>query len=179
MTVYRFGFERQSLFVILAVILAFIIPLSACSESQSDVLKVHEERDFSSLAAIMEEKQVALLLEFHADGCPYCIQLEEEFLQPMLLNTGYESKVLIRKLKKDSGSEVIDFEGRKMSTSAFAKAYNITLTPTVLFLDSKGNELVKRIVGINTPSLFGGRLDNGIEKALIKIRAKVSLENLK
>ena len=174
----RFSFKWQSF----VLILAFLIPLSACSEphsNRSNGLKVHEERDFLSLATMMEDKQVVLLLEFHADGCPYCIQLEEEFLQPMLLNKGYESKVLIRKLKRDSGSEIINFEGKRVTARFFANTYHITLTPTVLFLDSKGNEVVKRIIGINTPGLFGGRLDGGIEKALIKIRAKVSLENLR
>ena len=37
-------------------------------------------------------------------------------------------------------------------------------------MDGNGKELAERMVGINTPELFGGYLDNCIETALLRIR---------
>ena len=49
--------------------------------------------------------------------------------------------------------------------------YDVSVTPTMLFLGPDGRELVPRIVGINTPELFGGRVDAAIEAAAERLRA--------
>jgi len=131
---------------------------------------VIEENDFQQLAVEMKARSVALVLEFHADECPYCRMLEEEFLKPMLRNPEYAKKVLIRKVKIDSHVDIIDFSGAKIQVGEFSRRYGAILTPTLVFLDSDGREVAERIVGINTPELFGGYVDMAINRALMSIR---------
>jgi thioredoxin-related protein len=145
--------------------------LLGCADSTASS-SVQEEANFAVLAEETRQKQVVLLLEFHAESCPYCLTLEEDFLQPMLLNNGYVPKVIIRKVQIDSGDTLVNFNGNSIEASMFAKGYGVSLTPTLLFLDADGREVAERIVGLNTPSLFGAYIDMGIEKALKKIRAK-------
>ncbi len=134
-----------------------------------------EEHNFKQLAKVMRQKNLPLLLEVHADHCPYCRQLEEDFLAPMAASSEYEDKIIIRQLQVGLDGEIIDFQGNKITAGQFARRYNAFMTPTMIFLDSNGEEVAEKIVGINTPSLFSAYIDIEIEKALTEVRAKSSL----
>ncbi len=152
---------------------ASLYPLSACSSSlQNNLIEV---RDFQRLAQLMHQKNLPLLLEFHAESCSYCRLLEEDFLNPMTTSNEYRDKIIVRQIQIDLDEEVIDFQGNKTTSGQFSRRYNAFMTPTMIFLDANGVEVAERIVGINTPSLFSAYIDIEIEKALSKVRAKKSL----
>jgi thioredoxin-related protein len=117
------------------------------------------------------EARLPVLLTFSAIVCEYCRQLEDEFLRPMLISGEYTDRILIRRLLLDNGSRVIDFSGERIATTQLSDRYKVFVTPTILFLDGNGNELARRMVGINTPEMYGGYLDNCIATALNAIRA--------
>ena len=134
--------------------------------------------DLQQLGIQASDRRLPILLSFSAIDCSYCELLEEEFLEPMLLGGEYTDKIIIRKLVLDNGSRVGDFSGRQIDATRLSDRYRIHVTPTMLFVDSEGRELAERMVGINTPELFGGYLDNCIETALLGIRAPERLLNL-
>ena len=123
-------------------------------------------------------RQLPILLTFSADDCSYCELLEEDFLQPMLLSGEYEDSVIIRKLILDNGSSVTDFSGQPTAVTRLSDHYRVFVTPTILFVDSNGRELAERVVGINTPELFGGYLDACVETALASIRNPATLATM-
>ena len=123
-------------------------------------------------------RQLPILLAFSADDCSYCELLEEDFLQPMLLSGEYEDSIIIRKLVLDNGSSVTDFSGRRTAATRLSDHYRVFVTPTILFVNGNGRELAERMVGINTPELFGGYLDACVETALAVIRNPAALANL-
>ena len=127
--------------------------------------------DLQQLGAQARDLRLPILLSFSALDCSYCDLLEEEFLEPMLLSGEYTERIIIRKLVLDNGSRVGDFTGRQTDASLLSDRYRIFVTPTILFLDADGRELAERMIGINTPEMFGGYLDNCIETALQGIRA--------
>ena len=127
--------------------------------------------DLQQLGAQARDLRLPILLSFSALDCSYCDLLEEEFLEPMLLSGEYTERIIIRKLVLDNGSRVGDFAGRQTDASLLSDRYRIFVTPTILFLDADGRELAERMIGINTPEMFGGYLDNCIETALQGIRA--------
>jgi hypothetical protein len=88
----------------------------------------------------------------------------------MLLGGDYRDKVIIRKLELYPGATVTDFNGQLTSASELSDRYRVFVTPTLLFVDGNGKELAERMIGINTPELYGGYLDNCIETALRYIR---------
>ncbi|CAA6828594.1 MAG: Thioredoxin-related protein [uncultured Thiotrichaceae bacterium] len=144
--------------------------MTACADGKANANKVVEASNFSAVAALMESSKKVLLLEFHAEHCAYCRQLERDFLKPMQLNKEDQTKVIIRKLDVGSYQKIIDFDGQKIAAEDFAARYNVQMTPTMVFLDKNGNEIAERILGINTPSLFGGYIDDAVDKAVKKIR---------
>lgn len=134
--------------------------------------------DLQQLGAQARDLRLPILLSFSALECSYCDLLEEEFLKPMLLSGEYTDKIIIRKLVLDNGSRIGDFEGLQIDATRLSDRYRIFVTPTILFVDSAGRELAERMVGINTPELYGGYLDNCIETALLGIRAPERLAQL-
>lgn len=123
-------------------------------------------------------RQLPILLAFSADVCSYCKLLEEDFLQPILLSGDYDDSIIIRKLILDDASYVVDFSGRQTETTRLSDHYRVFVTPTILFVDGNGRELAERMIGINTPELFGGYLDTCIETALAGIRYPADLPSI-
>jgi len=123
-------------------------------------------------------RQLPIMLTFLADDCGYCELLEEDFLQPMLLSGEYQDRVIIRKLILDDGSSVNDFSGKDLEATRLSDHYRVFVTPTILFVDGSGRELAERIVGINTPELFGGYLEVCIDTARASIRNPEALAKL-
>ena len=124
------------------------------------------------------EARLPILLTFSAIVCEYCEQLEDQFLRPMLISGDYTDKVLIRHVLLDNGSRVRDFSGEQIATTQLSDRYRVFVTPTILFLDGEGNEIAARMVGINTPELYGGYLDNCIATALYTLRSPEKLAQL-
>ncbi len=158
---------------LIAITTVSFYPLVACSESMENNLI--EVKNFQHVAQLMRQKNLPLLLEFHAESCSYCRLLEEDFLNPMTTSPEYIDKIIVRQLQIDLDDEVIDFQGNKVTAGQFARRYNAFMTPTMVFLDANGREVAEKIIGINTPSLFSAYIDIEIEKALTEVRAKISL----
>ncbi len=139
--------------------------------SAAGAAEVPESGDLAADGRLARSLGVPLLVVFSAEHCGYCELLEAEILRPMILSGEYDDRVVIRKVMLDEGSELRDFDGRQVETDALMVRYDISVTPTMLFLGPDGRELVPRIVGINTPELFGGRVDAAIEAAAERLRA--------
>jgi thioredoxin-related protein len=135
-------------------------------------------RDLQADGRQAQQDQLPILLAFSANYCSYCDLLEEEFLQPMLLSGDYRDKIIIRKLVLDSGLRLADFSGQPVDATQLSDRYQVYVTPTMVFVDGNGVELAERMVGINTPEMFGGYLDECIDTALLMIRNPAGLARL-
>lgn len=126
--------------------------------------------DLQATAKIADNHRLPILLVFTAIDCGYCEMLEEEFLEPMLLGGEYQDRVIMRKVVLDNGSRLTDFTGQRRDATALSDEYRVFVTPTLLFVDSTGKERAGRMLGINTPELYGGYLDDCIETAMLNVR---------
>jgi len=106
-----------------------------------------------------------LMIEFSSEDCGYCRLLEEEFLKPMLRNSEYGEKVVIRSISLSDNDTLIDFKGNSVSASEFATNYGVYVTPTLLFLDENGQEVSDKLVGIWSVDFYGSFIDERIDSA--------------
>jgi thioredoxin-related protein len=111
------------------------------------------------------DNQVSIVMVSQRD-CSYCELIHNDFLDPMHQGGHYKSKALFRELKIDSNNVITDFNGKEITAKRFAQRYRASLTPTLLFLDRKGQTLVPNMVGVNTPQFYGYYLDQSIDKAI-------------
>lgn len=116
------------------------------------------------------KKQVPVLMFFSMTHCAYCIEVEEDYLKPMLRNAAYDNKVIIRKIKIDGTDSMKDFNGKERDIEEFSDDYNISMVPTLILVDSNGNKLVPPIIGIANTHFYSHDLDRAIEESTQKIR---------
>lgn len=158
-----------TLFFAMSAHLAF-----ANEENSGEAIRKVAVKQVTDLVADGHEannKQVPVLIMFSMAHCGYCRQVEEDFLKPMLRNSDYDSKVLIRKVVLDSGRSLVDFNGNVHDAEDVGDEYHVSMVPTLILFDAKGKRLSDPIVGLANPYYYGGELDAAIDNSLQKIRA--------
>jgi len=98
-------------------------------------------------------------------GCHFCEQLRQQVLHPMIKGDGLNDRVILREVSLDQGIEFYDFDGSLVTGRNFAGRYDAAITPTLLFLDARGQEAGKRIVGISNIEYYAFYFDKVIESA--------------
>lgn len=153
-------------------VLPVVVAALAGIGNANPVNHVPPASDLGNEAGQAEGACIPLLLEFAADSCEYCVLLEEEVLKPMLRNRDYEQRVLVRKVALDRAAKLRDFDGQKVSAAELAERYRISVTPTLIFVDRRGEELAERMVGVTTLDFYGGYLDQALDSASETLRER-------
>jgi thioredoxin-related protein len=116
-------------------------------------------------------KQVAatgkpLLLMFSQHDCAFCIKLKREVIEPMLRNSAYRERLIMRELMIDEMGTLVNFSGEATTGSELFERYGMVVTPTIVLVDSTGREIAKRQTGVNTIEMYPWYLDQAIEAAV-------------
>jgi thioredoxin-related protein len=121
--------------------------------------------DLQELGGQAETRQIPILLMVSQDHCGFCKQMKQEVLNPMLLSGDEANRVLMRELLIDAGETVVNFQGQHEASETFSSRYKVRVTPTLLFLDNKGEEVAERILGINTVDYLPFYIEGAIDHA--------------
>ena len=155
----------------LALIAGLLHPeLGLGSEEATLHEKIVEISDLQTEALTMRANRIPMLLLISQEHCPFCVQIKSEILNPMIRSGDYDERVMIREIFIDLGTTVTNFSGEERKSVEFAHNYGVDLTPTLLILDSRGRELSKRLIGLNTPEMFSYYVDRALEDAIEKLR---------
>jgi len=169
-------FKSGLLFMLAALSLFWIMD----STAKGLVTEVEEPlpyvaiKDGSNLAGDAREaskKQIPVLMFFSMKHCPFCIEVEEDYLKPILRNAEYDGKVIIRKIRIDGTDSVRDFSGKERDADEFSDDYNVSMVPTLILVDAHGNKLTPAIIGIANSHYYSSELDSAIDTSTQKIRA--------
>ncbi|WP_428087193.1 thioredoxin family protein [Candidatus Thioglobus sp.] len=99
--------------------------------------------DFSEDLEEAAEEDKHVMIYFHQNGCPYCTKLVAE---------NFHDKDLVAKLQKSfdvietnmwGDRELVDWQGREFSEKEFSAFMKIQFTPTLLFLNAKGQNVLR------------------------------------
>lgn len=140
-------------------------------ESEKTKTRVPMLENLASDAKKARDQRIPVLIEFSMHQCPFCFQVEDEILGPMVISGDYDDKVIIRKLLIDDAGDVIDFDGRKIEKDELSSRYGINIVPTLVFFDGYGRPLNIKLVGVTTIDFYGAYLDQAIEDALDKVKS--------
>jgi thioredoxin-related protein len=165
--ILRMPTKKFLLALIVLLLLALAGSLSVSRASDADLPVAYDLQNDARQAG---REHLPLLIFFSAKSCHYCEDMRELFLAPMVARGDYAGKVIMREVQVESGLALRDFDGRKVSHADFAQRRGIFLTPQIRFLDPSGKELVPGLVGLSTPELFGGYLEEAIAAALARMR---------
>jgi len=151
---------------LLAIVL-MTLPLA--SPASGDAVGMISVTDLRQVASLAKRDNLIVVLEFASEYCGYCRRLEAQFLVPMQRNRDYDDKVLIRSVSLDNFATLVDFSGLPIAAGEFASRYDVSLTPTLVFLNAAGVEMSKKLVGIWSEDFYGGFIDNRIDEARRKL----------
>lgn len=117
------------------------------------------------------QQEIPAVVFVSRDACPYCRTLRNKILKPMLAADKFEQRAILLEVSLDGGGLLTDFENKQVTAKRFGEFYNAEITPTLLFLDSEGREIGKRIIGISNLELYGHYLQKSIDEALLAMRS--------
>lgn len=157
------------LIAVWALILAWGLALPGTAGAASGL--VHA-KDFKTDARDAARRKVPILLLFSTPGCPYCERVRHEYLMPMHQDSAYNTRVIIREVTVGSTTPLIDFDGIPTTEGAYAAAHKVSIVPTVLVLDTRGNDASEAIVGLLIPDFYFGYLEAAIDEGVRKVRGK-------
>jgi len=119
---------------------------------------------------LSRQQGVPVIVFVSRDACPYCRTLRGSILKPMFTTGKFEQRAILVEISLDRLEPLTGFENGSITARAFGELYRSEITPTLLFLDSEGREIAKRIVGISNLELYGFYLQKSIDEALRAIR---------
>ena len=119
--------------------------------------------DLEVLGNSSRSKTVPILIMYSTEDCVFCARLESDVLGPMRLSGADPERVIVRKVLMEQYETLRDFNGKERDAESYAIGQGVEVVPTVVLVDEKGNELVPRIVGYQTPGLYETYLDEAIK----------------
>ena len=97
--------------------------------------------------------------------CTFCRRFEEDVLGPVL-RSGEYAGVVVRELVLDAVAPGQDFGPLRVAGKDLEDSLGIVGTPTVLFLDSHGREIVMRRVGYAPNDYAAYLLERSLKEAM-------------
>jgi thioredoxin-related protein len=114
--------------------------------------------DFRDDVRDAAEQGKRVMIYFHQNGCPYCAKLvSTNFTQKSILDKARKHLVAID-INMWGDREVTWLDGKSMPEKQFASMLRVQFTPTLLFLDERG-EVIVRLNGYYPPHRFEAVLD--------------------
>lgn len=110
------------------------------------------------------------------EACPYCRTLRDQILLPMQHANKFADRLILVELSLERVEPLTGFDNKQITAQELADHYQAGITPTLLFLDSEGREIGRRLVGISNLELYGHYLQESIDEALLVIRSGLPQE---
>lgn len=121
--------------------------------------------DLEATSAKAAAARVPIVLYVSRSDCSFCRRFEQEVLNPLIRSGELADRAVIRELTWDALTPVVDFDGTLVQPEALAQSYDARVTPTLLFLDPAGREVVPRITGYPRSEFFSYYLEEAIREA--------------
>lgn len=118
------------------------------------------------VAAAAERQGEPLVLLISLRGCPYCELVRRNYLLPARANGLPVWQINMQ----DKQRSLIGFDGQVSHAAAVIARAKIRLAPTVLFLNSRGQEIAERLIGIASVDFYGAYLDERLATARQAVR---------
>jgi thioredoxin-related protein len=106
-----------------------------------------------------------VVLFFTLAGCPFCERARRSYLAPLARGSGNRLTVLEVPVE----ARVTGFDHRQVSGRDLARAYGVSVFPTVLVVDNRGQPLAEALPGFSVPDFYGALLDARIERAIARL----------
>jgi thioredoxin-related protein len=135
---------------LLALLLATTLPASAAAtrDAMTHFFEANTGDMRAELADTRAAGKKAVLLMYEQEGCPACLQMKQQVLNRVDVQTLYRRHFTIFTIDLFGAVPLKDFKGRDISEKAFAAEAKVRATPTFAFHDLNGTEVVRITGGV-------------------------------
>jgi len=119
------------------------------------------------VAAAAERLGEPLVLLISLRGCPYCELARRNYLLPARADGLPVWQINMQ----DKQSPLTGFDGQMSHAAALIARAKIRLAPTLLFLNTHGQEVAERLIGIASVDFYGAYLDERLATARLAVSA--------
>ncbi len=134
--------------------------------------------DLSEDLAEASDEDRHMMVYFHQDGCPYCAKLvEDNFHNPALVDK-LKANFDVIETNMWGDRIIVDLSGKEFTEKNFAAHMKVQFTPTLVFLDAKGN-VVLRLNGYQSIDKMHATLDYIANKTYLQQSYASYLNQLK
>jgi len=117
-----------------------------------------------------ERDGMPVMIFYMSTSCPYCEEVKDLYLEPMVSSGQYSGRLIIRMVDTEGAEYLRDFGGKRMFHEEFANDQGASLTPVLKFYDHQGEELVPEVLGYSSPDFYLAYLESAIETSIEKLR---------
>jgi len=155
----------------LAIALISLLALIGAKSLYTTGIEIPPVNNLGETGLISRQQGIPIIVFVSRDACPYCRTLRNNILGPMLAADKFDHRAILVELSLDRVEPFTGFENRQMTAKAFGQFYRAEISPTLLFLDSEGREIGKRIIGISNLEFYGHYLQKSIDEALLAMQS--------
>ena len=106
-----------------------------------------------------------VVMFFTLAGCPFCERARRSYLAPLARASADRLTVLEVPIE----ARLAGFDRKPLSGRDLARAYGVSVYPTVVVVDSRGQALAEALPGFGVPDFYGALLDARIERAIARL----------
>ncbi len=121
--------------------------------------------DLVTDAVKARQSNIPIVLLVTSTYCEYCETIKDNVFKFLT----QDERFILRELVMDNGENVRDFIGNQVPTDEVADEYQVSLTPTVLFLAPDGSQIAKPMIGVSTLDYYSVYLDARVIEAQSKL----------
>jgi len=133
-------------------------PLKAATNLQSD-------------GAASRRSRLPIVIFFYSRTCPYCREVEENYLRPLLAENVKAPRFLFAAVDVNSSSHLVDFRGQVTTMRDFARKSGIAVVPFLRFVGPDGSVVAPDIVGLTLRDFYSGYIEDSLQRGIATLRA--------
>lgn len=123
--------------------------------------------DIGAQSAAAAKHGEPLVVLVSLPDCTYCDTVRRNYLGPQVA----AGEIAAREIDMTADTPIRDVDGTVITAKQWARARNISVAPTVLFLDRQGRNLASPLRGMQA-DFYGAYLEQAIDEARAKVAAR-------
>jgi len=155
---------------IFRVLLALTLTAVAFGSQASEPLRAAVNLRSDGEAA--RRARLPVVLFFYSRTCPYCREVEENYLRPLLADNMKIRRFVFAAVEVGSSADLIDFHGQKTTMQDFARSSGVAVVPFIRFVGSDGVTVAADIVGLTTRDFYAGYSEESLQRGLEKLNTQ-------
>lgn len=116
--------------------------------------------DLAAHSADAARRGEPLVVLVSLPGCGYCETVRKSYLGPQAA----DGRIAVRELDMTADTPLRDADGTMTTAKAWARAHQVRVAPTVLFLDGRGRQAAAPLRGLQ-PDFYGAYLEQALDQA--------------